>query len=105
MFLMPKLRRYCYGLTGNKDLGDDLLHNSVVKILEKFNLCIFMSATINRTILSKETGIAENEFDDLSKSPIINAMNEGKNIIATPHIGGMTTEGQTKAYKWSINKL
>ena len=34
---MPKLRRYCYGLTGNKDLGDDLLHNSVVKILEKFN--------------------------------------------------------------------
>ena len=38
MFLMPKLRRYCYGLTGNKDLGDDLLHNSVVKILEKFNI-------------------------------------------------------------------
>jgi len=34
---MPKLRRYCYGLTGNKDLGDDLLHNSIVKILEKFN--------------------------------------------------------------------
>jgi len=33
------------------------------KILEKFNLCIFMSATINRTILSKETGIAENEFE------------------------------------------
>ena len=38
MFLMPKLRRYCYGLTGNKDRGDDLLHNSVVKILEKLNL-------------------------------------------------------------------
>lgn len=37
MFLMPKLRRYCYGLTGNKDRGDDLLHNSVVKILEKLN--------------------------------------------------------------------
>ena len=33
------------------------------KILEKFTLCIFMSATINRTILSKETGIAENEFE------------------------------------------
>lgn len=37
MFLMPKLRRYCYGLTGSKDRGDDLLHNSVVKILEKLN--------------------------------------------------------------------
>ena len=49
--------------------------------------------------------IAENEFDDLSKSPIINAMNSGENIIVTPHVGGMTIEGQTKAYEWSINKL
>jgi phosphoglycerate dehydrogenase-like enzyme len=32
-------------------------------------------------------------------------MNKGKNIIVTPHVGGMTIEGQTKAYKWSINKL
>ena len=51
------------------------------------------------------TDVIENEFDDITKSPIIKAMNEGKNIIVTPHIGGMTIEGQTKAYKWSINKL
>ena len=51
------------------------------------------------------TDVIENEFDDISKSPIIKAMNEGKKIIVTPHIGGMTIEGQTKAYKWSINKL
>ena len=51
------------------------------------------------------TDVIENEFDDITKSPIIKAMNEGKNIIATPHIGGMTIEGQTKAYKWAINKL
>ena len=38
MFILPKLRKYCYGLTGNKDQGDDLLHGSVVKILAKFNL-------------------------------------------------------------------
>ena len=38
MILMPKLRRYCYSLTNNKDLGDDLLHDSIVKILSKFNL-------------------------------------------------------------------
>lgn len=49
--------------------------------------------------------VIENEFDDLIKSPIIKAMNEGKNIILTPHTGGMTIEGQTKAYKWAINKL
>tara|TARA_A100000172_G_scaffold80997_1_gene72316 strand:+ start:170 stop:1126 length:957 start_codon:yes stop_codon:yes gene_type:complete len=51
------------------------------------------------------TDVIENEFDDLTKSPIIKAMNNNKNIIVTPHVGGMTIEGQTKAYKWSINKL
>ncbi len=51
------------------------------------------------------TDVIENEFDNITKSPIIRAMNEGKNIITTPHIGGMTIEGQTKAYEWSINKL
>jgi len=51
------------------------------------------------------TDVIENEFDDITKSPIIKAMNSGENIIVTPHIGGMTIEGQTKAYKWSINKL
>ena len=51
------------------------------------------------------TDVVEDEFDDITKSPIIKAMNEGENIIVTPHIGGMTIEGQTKAYTWSINKL
>ena len=54
---MPKLRRYCYGLTGNKDHGDDLLHNSIVKILEKFkfsfssidNLNAYMYRLISNT--------------------------------------------------------
>ena len=49
--------------------------------------------------------VVENEFDDLTKSPIIAAMNNDENIIVTPHTGGMTIEGQTKAYKWAINKL
>ena len=51
------------------------------------------------------TDVIENEFDDLTKSPIIKAMNNNKNIIVTPHVGGMTIEGQTKAYTWAINKL
>ena len=49
--------------------------------------------------------VVENEFDDLQSSPIIQAMNQGENIIVTPHVGGMTIEGQTKAYKWAIDKL
>ena len=35
---MPKLRRYCYALTNNKDQGDDLLHDSILKIMSKFTL-------------------------------------------------------------------
>jgi D-3-phosphoglycerate dehydrogenase len=57
------------------------------------------------TISGYGTDVVENEFDDLSKSPIIKAMNEGENIIVTPHTGGMTIEGQTKAYMWAIDKL
>ena len=59
----------------------------------------------NKNLLGYSTDVIEDEFNDITNSPIIKAMNEGKNIIITPHIGGMTIEGQTKAYKWSINKL
>jgi D-3-phosphoglycerate dehydrogenase len=51
------------------------------------------------------TDVIVDEFNDVGESPIIKAMNEGYNIIVTPHIGGMTWEGQKRAYMWSINKL
>ena len=37
IILIPKLRRYCYALTNDKESGDDLLHDSIVKILAKFD--------------------------------------------------------------------
>lgn len=49
--------------------------------------------------------VVEDEFGTLFNSPIIKAMNEGLNILVTPHTGGMTIEGQTKAYTWAINKF
>jgi D-3-phosphoglycerate dehydrogenase len=49
--------------------------------------------------------VLEDEFGNLRESIIIDAMNNGYNIIVTPHTGGMTQEGQEKAYKWAINKL
>jgi D-3-phosphoglycerate dehydrogenase len=64
-----------------------------------------VSALKNGIISGYGTDVIENEFDDLTKSPIISAMNRGENIIVTPHTGGMTIEGQTKAFKWAINKL
>lgn len=51
------------------------------------------------------TDVVEDEFGTITNSPIIQGINKGLNIIVTPHIGGMTIEGQTKAYKWAINKL
>lgn len=77
----------------NTSRGEIVNENDIVQSLNKGNL------------LGYGTDVIENEFDDITKSPIIKAMNKGLNIIITPHIGGMTIEGQTKAYNWSINKL
>ena len=66
MFILPKLRRYCYGLTGNKDQGDDLLHGSVVKILAKFNLLkienlIWITSEIQKNTIFFQTGVLMKE--------------------------------------------
>ena len=49
--------------------------------------------------------VFEDEFGDRSSSPILKGVEEGLNIIVTPHVGGATWEGQQKAYMWSISKL
>ena len=64
-----------------------------------------VEALKNEVISGYGADVVENEFDDLRASPIIQSMNQGENIIVTPHTGGMTIEGQTRAYKWAINKL
>lgn len=52
------------------------------------------------------TDVIEDEFGDIENSPIIKNSNSlYHNIIVTPHVGGMTIEGQTKAYKYAIDKL
>ncbi len=77
----------------NTSRGEIVNEKDIVEALSKGNLTGYA------------TDVIEDEFGDLTNSPIIKAMNEGENIIVTPHTGGMTVEGQTKAYKWSINKL
>lgn len=51
------------------------------------------------------TDVIENENGDLTDSKLISEMIKSDNILITPHVGGMTIEGQTKAYRWAINKL
>ena len=89
--LFGYIKKDCYII--NTSRGEIVNENDIVEGLE------------SGIITGYGTDVIENEFDDLTKSPIINAMNSGENIIVTPHVGGMTIEGQTKAYKYSINKL
>ena len=50
------------------------------------------------------TDVIEKEFEDIKKSPIIR--NIGKyNIIVTPHVGGMTFQGQLRAYNFALKKF
>ena len=49
--------------------------------------------------------VIEDEFGDVGISPFFNLENSELNVIFTPHTGGMTIQGQTKAYKWAVNKL
>ena len=89
--LFGSIKKDCYII--NTSRGEIVNENDIVEGLK------------SGIITGYGTDVIENEFDDLTKSPIINAMNSGENIIVTPHVGGMTIEGQTKAYKYSINKL
>ena len=64
-----------------------------------------VNALESNIIAGYGTDVVEDEFGTLINSPIIKGMRDGLNIIVTPHTGGMTIEGQTKAYTWAVNKL
>tara|TARA_B100001059_G_C17814149_1_gene574082 strand:- start:66 stop:992 length:927 start_codon:yes stop_codon:yes gene_type:complete len=51
------------------------------------------------------TDVIKDEFGDRSKSDLVEFSKNNSNVIITPHVGGMTWEGQTKAYKWAISKF
>ena len=52
------------------------------------------------------TDVIKDEFGDIQNSKLVEfSMNPNSNVVITPHIGGMTIEGQTKAYHWAVNKL
>ena len=50
------------------------------------------------------TDVIKDEFGDIQNSKLVE-FSKNNNVIITPHIGGMTIEGQTKAYHWAINKF
>jgi D-3-phosphoglycerate dehydrogenase / 2-oxoglutarate reductase len=51
------------------------------------------------------TDVITDEFGDVKESELVEFSRENDNVVITPHVGGMTWEGQTKAYKWAIDKF
>ena len=52
------------------------------------------------------TDVIKDEFGDIKNSKLVEfSINPNNNVIITPHIGGMTIEGQTKAYHWAVDKF
>ena len=51
------------------------------------------------------TDVIRDEFGDRQSSKLVDYSKINSNILITPHVGGMTWEGQTKAYTWAINKF
>ena len=79
-----------------------VINTSRGEIVEENDMVLAVKAG---TVAGYGTDVIVDEFGDISKSPVVKAMNMGYNIIVTPHVGGMTWEGQQKAYKWAINKI
>ena len=79
-----------------------LINTSRGEIVKEFDI---VRALEENFLTGYGTDVLENEFDDIKNSIIIKSMNYGRNIIVTPHVGGMTIEGQTLAYKYAINKF
>jgi|TARA_Y100000034_G_scaffold72127_1_gene86986 phosphoglycerate dehydrogenase-like enzyme len=54
------------------------------------------------------TDVIKDEFGDIKNSSLVGRLWQflGDNsVVITPHIGGMTIEGQTKAYTWAVSKF
>jgi D-3-phosphoglycerate dehydrogenase / 2-oxoglutarate reductase len=83
--------------------GSYLINTSRGEIIEESAV---IEALKDKRISGYGSDVIEDEFNEnVLNSPIVNAMIEGENIIITPHVGGMTREGQELAYCWAINKM
>jgi len=51
------------------------------------------------------TDVIRDEFGDRGSSKLVEYSRDNSNVLITPHVGGMTWEGQAKAYTWAVNKF
>lgn len=51
------------------------------------------------------TDVLADEFEDIERSPLLSVAREGLPVLVTPHIGGMTWEGQQLAFSHAAKKF
>ena len=65
-----------------------------------------ITALEQRKLKGYATDVIRDEFGGHKQSKLVDySINPNSGVIITPHIGGMTIEGQTKAYHYAINKF
>lgn len=77
----------------NTSRGEIVVEKDVVRALKE------------KKLLGYGTDVLSTEFGNIQKSIFFNKKNSYLNTIITPHTGGMTKEGQKRAYEWAINKF
>ena len=65
-----------------------------------------ITALEQRKLKGYATDVIRDEFGNHKQSKLVDySMNPNNRVIITPHIGGMTIEGQTKAYLYAVEKF
>ncbi len=96
----------------------DMINDKAISMMEKSPYIVNTSRGEIVNELSISNGIKESnlsgygtdvlvdEFSESTKSnQIVNLAKEGYNVVITPHIGGMSIEGQKKAYLYAAKKF
>ena len=82
--------------------GTYLINTSRGDVVNEKDICVALESG---QLAGYATDVIVDEFNTTVKDSIILNSMDKLNIISTPHIGGMTWQGQEKAYMWSINKI
>jgi D-3-phosphoglycerate dehydrogenase len=79
-----------------------IINTSRGEIINDLALLRYMKKNQNVTYC---TDVLSNEILDKKNNIILNEAVNSNRIIITPHIGGMTSDGQKKAYNFTVDKL
>ncbi len=82
--------------------GSFLINTSRGELVDELALISFLE---KKHIQGYGADVIRDEFSDIKKSKLVEYSKKNSNVIITPHVGGMTFEGQKKAYIWAINKF